>query len=78
MVDTLQVFDLLLTMTGGGPLYHTEVLEIYVYRWAFEADIPRLGFASAAAVLFGLFAAVLAALQVIGVRVARRSRADAA
>ena len=74
LVDTLQVFDLLLSMTGGGPQYHTEVLEIYVYRFAFEASIPRLGYASAAAVLFGLFAAAIAALQLVGVRLARRSR----
>lgn len=74
LVDTLQVFDLLLSMTGGGPQYHTEVLEIYIYRFAFEATIPRLGYASAAAVLFGLFATAIVVIQLIGVRAARRAR----
>ena len=51
--NTLQVFDLVLTMTNGGPYYATEVIEVYIYRWAFAASIPQLGYASAAAVLFG-------------------------
>jgi len=73
LVDTLQVFDLLLSMTNGGPQFHTEVLEIYIYRFAFAASVPQLGYASAAAVLFGLFAAVITAMQVVGVRFSRRS-----
>ena len=64
----LHVFDLVLTMTNGGPYYATEVLEIFVYRWAFDAPVPRLGYASAAAVLFGLFVCVIAVLQLIGTR----------
>ena len=73
---TLQVFDLMQTMTGGGPFFSTEVIEIYIYRWAFAATIPQLGFASAAAVLFGLFVCVVGLLQLLGVRAARRARAD--
>jgi len=65
---SLHVFDLVLTMTNGGPFYATEVLEIFVYRWAFDSPVPRLGYASAAAVAFGLFVAVIAALQLIGTR----------
>ncbi|MGI8417344.1 MAG: carbohydrate ABC transporter permease [Nakamurella sp.] len=78
LVDTLQVFDLVLGMTAGGPQYHTEVLELYIYRYAFGSSIPQLGYASAAAVLFGLIAAVLGALQVLGVRMARRGSAATA
>jgi multiple sugar transport system permease protein len=73
LVDTLQVFDLVLSMTNGGPQFHTEVLEIYIYRFAFAATIPQLGYASAAAVLFGLFAAAITAIQVVGIRLSRRS-----
>lgn len=65
---SLHVFDLVLTMTNGGPFYATEVLEIFVYRWAFDSPVPRLGYASAAAVAFGLFVAVIAAFQLIGTR----------
>ncbi|MEU6783025.1 sugar ABC transporter permease [Nonomuraea angiospora] len=71
---SLQVFDLVLTMTGGGPFYSTEVIEVYIYRWAFAATIPRLGYASAAAVLFGLFVCLVGLLQLLAVRAARRTR----
>lgn len=72
MVGALNVFDLLLTLTGGGPAFSSEVIEIYVYRTAFHATVPRLGYASAAAVLFGLLTMVLAVLQAVGVRSTRR------
>ncbi len=75
VVDTLQVFDLMLTMTNGGPLYSTEVVEIYIYRWAFTASIPRLGYASAAAVIFGLLCTLVAAGQLGAMRATRRERA---
>ncbi|HVX46313.1 MAG TPA: sugar ABC transporter permease [Mycobacteriales bacterium] len=70
---SLHVFDLVQTMTGGGPFYSSEVLEIYIYRWAFAATIPRLGYASAAAVIFGLFVFVIGLFQLLGIRAARRS-----
>ncbi|GAA4212388.1 sugar ABC transporter permease [Actinocatenispora rupis] len=70
---SLHVFDLIQTMTGGGPFYSSEVLEIYIYRWAFGATVPRLGYASAAAVIFGLFVFVIGILQLLGVRAARRT-----
>lgn len=72
--NTLQVFDLVLTMTGGGPYYATEVIEVYIYRWAFGASIPQLGYASAAAVVFGLLVCVIGAVQLLGFRYARRAR----
>jgi multiple sugar transport system permease protein len=74
--DTFRAFDLMLTMTGGGPFFSTEIIEIYIYRWAFAASIPQLGFASAAAVLFGLFVFVVGLIQLWGVYTARRIQAD--
>ncbi|MFC5827816.1 carbohydrate ABC transporter permease [Nonomuraea insulae] len=71
---SLQVFDLVLTMTGGGPFYSTEVIEVYIYRWAFGSTIPRLGYASAAAVLFGLFVCLVGMVQLLAVRATRRTR----
>ncbi len=73
-VDTLQVFDLVLTMTNGGPFFSTEVVETYIYRQAFAATIPRLGYASALAVIFGLATLLLALGQAGGLRWARRAR----
>jgi len=70
--STLQVFDLMLTVTGGGPFYSTQVLEIFIYNQAFASSVPRLGYASAAAVFFGLLTMVLAVGQAVGIRWARR------
>src|SRR6202023_85371 len=45
-VSTLRVFDLVQTMTGGGPFFASEVMEIYIYRHAFSLQafsVPRLG-----------------------------------
>lgn len=75
--STLQVFDLMLTMTGGGPFYATQVMEIYIYEAAFASSSPRLGLASAAAVIFGLFVCVLGLVQLVGIRAAQRARKDA-
>lgn len=61
--DSLRVFDLMLTLTKGGPFFKTEVIEIFIYRWAFGASIPRIGYASSAAILFGLFFVALTILQ---------------
>lgn len=63
--DAMKVFDLMLTLTGGGPFYRTEVMEIYIYRNAFTASVPRIGYASAAATLFGAIFVIITMLQVI-------------
>ncbi|SDS96858.1 carbohydrate ABC transporter permease [Microlunatus soli] len=75
LIDTvsgLNVFDLMQTLTGGGPSFSSEVIEIYIFRTAFGATVPQLGYASAAAVLFGLLTMIIAVGQAVGVRWARR------
>jgi multiple sugar transport system permease protein len=53
IITSLQVFDQVYVLTGGGPLFSTETLVAYVYHQGFE--IFDLGYASAAAyVLFFL------------------------
>lgn len=64
VVEATNVFDLMLTLTNGGPFFSSEVIDIFVYRQAFAANIPRLGYASAAAFLFGICVVVLVATQV--------------
>lgn len=78
-VGTLRVFPLVQTMTGGGPFFATEVMEVYIYRTAFGSDmggigVPRLGYASAAGVVFGVSIMVIALLQMWGVRNMREVR----
>lgn len=55
-INALKVFDIIKTMTDGGPFYSTEVIATYIYRMAFSSEmgLPRLGYASAAATIFGI------------------------
>ncbi len=77
IVGALNVFALVQTMTQGGPFYATEVMEVYIYRNAFgEGGLPRLGYASAAAVFFGVTVLGLSLLQGWALRVANAKRAQ--
>lgn len=75
MVSALNVFPLIMSMTNGGPFFGSEVMEIFIYRTAFASDdgtIPRLGYAAAAGVLFGMMILGLTILQSLATRMARR------
>ena len=65
IVHALRVFDLVMTMTGGGPNFATDMMGTYVYRTAFssESGIPRMSYASAAGLIFGFSLVVVAILQ---------------
>jgi ABC-type sugar transport system permease subunit len=76
-VGALQTFPLVQAMTQGGPAMSTELVEVYIYRLAFAADQqPRLGYASAVAVFFGLTVLVLTLVQAWGVRKVTSARRD--
>ena len=53
--DAIRVFNLMLTLTAGGPYFSTETVEVFIYRHAFQGSSPRLAYASAAANVFGVF-----------------------
>jgi multiple sugar transport system permease protein len=77
IVGSLNVFGLIQTMTGGGPFFASEVMEVYIYRNAFgEGGIPRLGYASAAALFFGMTVLGLSLLQGWGLKKANDARAQ--
>jgi multiple sugar transport system permease protein len=77
VVGAFNVFGLVQTMTGGGPFFASEVMEVYIYRNAFgNTGIPRLGFASAAALFFGVTVIGLSLLQAWGLRKASAARAQ--
>lgn len=61
--DAIRVFNLMLTLTNGGPYYATETVEVFIYRHAFQSTSPRMGYASAAATIFGLFFMVIVVAQ---------------
>lgn len=54
---SLHVFDLVKTLTDGGPYHKTETIELFIYQYAFATQFggARVGYASAAGVYLGLF-----------------------
>lgn len=78
-INSLKVFDIVKTMTEGGPFYATDVIATYVYRMAFSSELglPRLGYASAASLLFGAAVIVVGVLLNIGKAVLNKKNANA-
>ncbi|MDR1901783.1 MAG: sugar ABC transporter permease [Treponema sp.] len=76
VINALKVFDLVKTLTEGGPYYATDVIATYVYRMAFSSEIgmPRLGYASAASLLFGIFVILVGIIINIAKRYFDRQR----
>ncbi|MGV3491376.1 MAG: carbohydrate ABC transporter permease [Devosia sp.] len=64
----LKTFDLIYTMTGGGPANATHVLGTYIYRQAFT--MRQMGIADAASVILLIAAIILGILQL---RASRRT-----
>lgn len=48
-IDSLKTFDIIYTLTGGGPIQATETLNLFIYRIAFR--FLQLGYSSAVAVV---------------------------
>tara|TARA_B100001057_G_scaffold359381_1_gene361645 strand:+ start:888 stop:1694 length:807 start_codon:yes stop_codon:yes gene_type:complete len=74
-VGALNVFPLIETMTAGGPFFSSEVMEVYIFRTAFVTDsgtMPRLGYACAAGVFWGVAVLFITVLQGIWIRKTRR------
>ncbi|HOV62496.1 MAG TPA: sugar ABC transporter permease [Spirochaetia bacterium] len=61
-IRTLNTFDLIFIMTGGGPRGSTKTVALAIYEEAFRYE--RVGFACASAVLFTAIVGILAFLQV--------------
>ncbi|MFD0959980.1 carbohydrate ABC transporter permease [Paenibacillus chungangensis] len=55
VTNSLHVFDLVKTLTEGGPYYSTDMMDLYIYRQVFDiSGFPQYGYASAAGIIFGL------------------------
>ncbi|MCB0035518.1 MAG: sugar ABC transporter permease [Anaerolineales bacterium] len=75
-VNALRVFGLVVTMTGGGPGFQTYVVPYFIYTQAL-VDFPfRYGYASAAAVLFGVTVLLAVTIQGYFVRRAEDNREE--
>jgi raffinose/stachyose/melibiose transport system permease protein len=62
ILGTMQAFVLILSMTGGGPGYHTEVPVTRILA-SMRAGVPRFGYACAQGIIFGLVLLVVSLLQ---------------
>jgi ABC-type sugar transport system permease subunit len=80
VLGSLQVFDLVLVMTGGGPYYSSEVVGTYIYHFAFTPAAVQaqanVGYASAAAFFMGILVMGLTVGQLLAVRMLRRGAAS--
>ena len=61
--DAIRVFNLMLTLTNGGPYFATDTIEVFIYRYAFQLSKTRVAYASAAATVFGVICMVVVILQ---------------
>lgn len=80
-VRSFNAFDIVWAMTQGGPNGASEIVQTYIYRFAFSPELvsPRFGFASAAAIIFGILVMLIAAVQaVVFRRIRRRQTAQVA
>jgi len=62
LIDVLKTFDILYSMTQGGPGFSTETMNILAYRQAFE--FMEFGQASSTLVVFFLIVMLIAALTI--------------
>lgn len=72
MIGAIKVFDLVYTLTRGGPANASQVMSTYIYYNAFTVN--RAGYASALSVVLLIIALMLGMLQL---RLSSRPREDA-
>ncbi|MFZ5946273.1 MAG: carbohydrate ABC transporter permease [Bacillota bacterium] len=60
-IQSFKAFDLIYAMTGGGPVYSTEIFATFIYRSAFTNY--SFGYASAASVIFMIVIATITFTQ---------------
>ncbi|QEN04292.1 sugar ABC transporter permease [Thiospirochaeta perfilievii] len=63
IVMSLRVFDIVKTMTNGGPNFASEVIGTFIYKNSFGAITPKYGYSSAVAIIFGILLIVVGMLQ---------------
>lgn len=77
VIGSLNVFELVLVTTYGGPAYATEVVQTYIYKFAFASGAsPQVGFAAAASLFMSIMILGLTALQIASVSRLRKARKE--
>ena len=62
VIGSLQVFDMIYTLTGGGPNFTTETLVAYAYTKAFDSG-SRMGYATAMSEFLFAFIMIIIIIQ---------------
>lgn len=75
-VNALKVFGLIVTLTGGGPGDDTYVVSYFIYTRAFTEFPFRYGYASAAALLFGVLVLTAVTMQGLALNYAQNRRRE--
>jgi ABC-type sugar transport system permease subunit len=70
LIGSFKTFDQVFIMTGGGPLYSSETVLVYLYRQGFEYF--DFGFAGAVGVVFFLLVSLLSVGQALLLRGSRK------
>ncbi|WP_306120381.1 MULTISPECIES: sugar ABC transporter permease [unclassified Roseitalea] len=68
LIKSVQVFDEVFVLTGGGPGTATQFIVQYIYTTGFASQVQNFGLASAASVVLGVVLFVLTLLQLAVVR----------
>jgi raffinose/stachyose/melibiose transport system permease protein len=71
ILGTMQIYDLVVSTTGGGPGYHTEVPMTRIIAKMLAS--ARFGYACALGIVFGL---ILLLLSLVQIQISKRVRAD--
>jgi raffinose/stachyose/melibiose transport system permease protein len=67
ILGAMQLFNIVIAMTGGGPGYATEVPVLHIYREAFKST--HFGYATALSMVFG---AILFVVSIVQLQISRR------
>jgi multiple sugar transport system permease protein len=62
IIGSLQIFDIVFTLTGGGPNFSTETLVTYIYRKAMDGS-SSMGYATAMSEYLFVFILVITVVQ---------------
>lgn len=73
-INSLKTFDLIQTLTAGGPYFGTDVVSTFIYRTAFSSSFgsPQLSYASAAAIVWVCLLGFVVVLFKVGEKYIRR------
>lgn len=80
IIGSTKVFDSVLALTSGGPYYASEVIQTYIFSFAFPqrygnpTATANFGYASAASIFVNIILLGLTVMNVLAVRNARRNR----